>query len=64
MSCTFFLSTYNTEGIGGATSAGLNSPYGVALDAAGKIYVTNQGNNTVTTYNPNLNQTTRRSPPD
>jgi YVTN family beta-propeller protein len=30
----------------------------VAVDAAGKIYVVNQGNDTLTTYNPNGSRTT------
>jgi len=29
-----------------------NSPTGVAVDAAGKIYVVNNSSSTVTTYNP------------
>ena len=36
--------------------AGLNRLYGVAFDAARKIYVTNYGNNTLTTYDANGKQ--------
>ena len=39
-------------------SAGLDGPIGVALDAAGKIYVTNIFGNSVTTYKPDGTQTT------
>jgi DNA-binding beta-propeller fold protein YncE len=38
-------------------TAGLNAPDGVAVDAAGRIYVANGGRNTITTYNPNGTQT-------
>jgi hypothetical protein len=38
-------------------TVGLNSPDGVAVDAAGRIYVANGGSNTITTYNPNGTQT-------
>jgi hypothetical protein len=37
---------------------GLNAPGSLAVDAAGKIYVTNLGNNSVTTYTPEGVQTT------
>ncbi|MDR6944763.1 DUF2341 domain-containing protein [Mucilaginibacter pocheonensis] len=33
------------------TGATLNNPRGVAIDAAGNIYVTNSGNNTISKYN-------------
>jgi hypothetical protein len=54
------LTTYNAEGAQSTLTitAGLNSPAGVAVDAAGKIYVTNQGNNTMTTYKPSGTRTT------
>ncbi len=34
-------------------TTGLNLPSAVAVDAAGNIYVTNEGNGTVTTYAAN-----------
>jgi hypothetical protein len=38
--------------VGPPTITGLNAPTGVAVDAAGKIYVVNNSSSTVTTYNP------------
>ncbi|MGO9452904.1 MAG: hypothetical protein ACLQDV_17985 [Candidatus Binataceae bacterium] len=34
-----------------AGAAGLNAPYGVAVDSAGNVYVADQGNNRVLEYN-------------
>jgi len=52
------LTTYNLDGTQTSpTISGLNTPIGVAVDAASKIYVTNIDNNTMTTYNPDGTQT-------
>lgn len=47
----------------------MSAPYGVTLDAGGKIYVANYGNNTITVYAANPTGTlteiplaTRRAP--
>jgi len=42
---------YNADGIP-ATSALLNSPYGVAVDSAGNVYIGDTGNNRVRVVNP------------
>jgi len=39
-------------------TAGMNAPTRLAFDAAGNLYVTNTGNNTVTVYNSSLTQIT------
>jgi YVTN family beta-propeller protein len=53
------VTTYNADGSRSTPTitAGLDGPFGVAVDAAGKIYVANF-NNTVTTYHADGTQTT------
>lgn len=47
------MTTYNSDGTRSTpTITGLKTPYGVAVDGAGKIYVTNFDGNSVTTYKP------------
>jgi hypothetical protein len=54
------VTTHNEDGTQTTPTitAGLDGASGVAIDAAGRIYVANSGNNTVTTYNADGTQTT------
>jgi YVTN family beta-propeller protein len=54
------VTTYNEDGTQTTPTitAGLDGASGVTIDAAGRIYVANNGNNTVTTYNADGMQTT------
>jgi YVTN family beta-propeller protein len=47
------VTTYNADGTPSTPTitTGVSAPFGVAVDADGKIYVANNNNNTVTTYN-------------
>lgn len=47
------MTTYTQDGTASTpTITGLSSPEGVAVDRAGKIYITDDRTNAVTTYNP------------